>query len=99
MVYDVDMNLWSHVGYLSGEDMFNNQFSRFGFACESIEDRLYIIGGMRISRHNRNFVHALNTTEVCVLPLQGQSKFTLWHNMANMGDSEGNVLASAVLKL
>lgn len=99
MIYEDDTCSWCHVGYLSGGDMFNHQFSRFGFACESLDDELYIVGGMRISRHNRHFLQSLNTTEVCKLSSQGLSKFTLWRNAADMGDGGGNVLASAVVRL
>lgn len=99
MMYEDTANNWSHVGYLSGGDMFNNPFSRFGFACESIDDELYIIGGLRVSKQNRHFVQLLNTTEVCKLKFQGLSKYTLWQNAANMGSNEGNVLASAVMRL
>eukprot|EP00250_Pteridium_aquilinum_P010162 c19186_g1_i5 orf=288-1184(+) len=99
MMYEDGTSDWYHVGYLSGGDMFNNPFSRFGFACESIDDELYIIGGLRVSKQNKHFVQLLNTTEVCKLKYQGLSKYTLWQSGANMGSHEGNVLASAVMWL
>ncbi|KAI5057679.1 hypothetical protein GOP47_0027694 [Adiantum capillus-veneris] len=99
MMYDDVANHWYHVGYLSGVDMFNDRFWRFAFACESIDDELYIVAGLRGQKQNRHFVQALNTTEASKVRIEGPSKYTLWKNMASMGASEGIVLASAVVTL
>ncbi|MCO5569777.1 hypothetical protein L7F22_023492 [Adiantum nelumboides] len=99
MVYDDVANNWYHVGYLPGADLYNDRIVRYGFACESIDDELYIVGGLSGQKQNRNFLQALNTTEVGKVRLEGPSKYTLWQDMANMGASEGVVLASAVVRL
>ncbi|MCO5572492.1 hypothetical protein L7F22_026247 [Adiantum nelumboides] len=97
MMYDDVANNWYHVGYLPGVDLYNDRIVRYGFACESINDELYIVGGLSGQKQNRNFLQALNTTEVAKVRLAGPSKYTLWQDMANMGASEGVVLASAVV--
>ncbi|MCO5588394.1 hypothetical protein L7F22_042349 [Adiantum nelumboides] len=100
MMYLEDTNSWCHVGELSGYEMFSNQNSRYGFACESLNDELYIIGGMRLSRHYRHSVQFLSTIEACKLTSsQGVSKYTRWRNLASMGDYEGTILASAVMTM
>lgn len=97
MMYEDERNSWCHVGYLAGGEMSSSKYFRFGFACESLDNALYIVGGIRTSRQ-RHSVQFLNTVEVCKLTYQGPSKSTDWRSMASMGDCEGNVLASAVLR-
>ncbi|KAI5076342.1 hypothetical protein GOP47_0008407 [Adiantum capillus-veneris] len=101
MMYAGDTNSWSHVGELSGAEMFSNQNSRYGFACESLNDELYIIGGMRMSRHYRHSVQLLNTNEACKLTPScgGDSKYTSWRNLSSMGKCEGTIVASAVMTM
>lgn len=98
MVYDKDTNGWCHVGNLAGGDVYNRPLSRFGFACESLGEDLYIVGGRKILRHWQSLQY-LNTVEVCKLLSQRAQKSTPWRMMADMGSNEGNVLASAVLRL
>ncbi|KAH7287696.1 hypothetical protein KP509_32G069700 [Ceratopteris richardii] len=97
MMYDEITNKWHRIGYSSGGDAFNNHFSRFGFACESIDEELYIIGGFKVSKQYGSSLQALNTTEVSKVSLEQPSKYTSWRRMANMGTDKGSVLASAVL--
>lgn len=99
MLYETETNRWSHMGSLPGGDFNRHPLPRFGFACESLDDELFIIGGRRESWHDRFFMHRLNTTEVCSLRSQGKSRFLMWKNLADMGDTEGVILASAVLML
>ncbi|KAI5057686.1 hypothetical protein GOP47_0027701 [Adiantum capillus-veneris] len=98
MMYEDERNRWCHVGYLPGGELYSNRFSRFGFAFESVENELYIVGGMRISRQHRYSLQSLNTTEVCKISYKQTFKCTDWRTVVSMGDCEGNVLASAVLR-
>lgn len=100
MMYMEDTNSWCHVGDLSGEEVFSsNRRSRYGFACESLNDELYVVGGLQLSRQYRHSVQSLNSTEVCKLASlsQGQSKYTKWRNAACMAECEGIIVASAVM--
>lgn len=92
------------MGHVSGGDVYHRPFSRFGFACESLDGDLYILGGARESWQNRNRYHVqtLNTVEACsnlscrdvIAPLLLQ-----WRQVADLGECGGTVLASAVLYL
>ncbi|KAH7446989.1 hypothetical protein KP509_01G085400 [Ceratopteris richardii] len=101
MMFVDETHSWCHVGDLSGTDMFSNQSSRYGFGCVSLDKRLYIVGGMRMSKHYQNSVQCLNSIEVSDLPAssQGKSTYTKWQNLASMGNSEGTILASAVMTM
>eukprot|EP00249_Psilotum_nudum_P013221 c24225_g1_i1 orf=173-1393(-) len=101
MLYDKDKNGWFHVGHIFGSAVYNQPFSEFGFACESIDGDVYIIGGRREywHNHNRYCVQPLNSMNVCNLRSQRQSKFLWWRNAADMGNTEGTILASTVLRL
>ncbi|CAK9858870.1 unnamed protein product [Sphagnum jensenii] len=102
MAYNKDTNTWMPVGHVSGADVYNRPFSRFGFACESVHNNLYIIGGKWESWQNRSrfCVQTLNTVEVCDLQVsKNTSRFLGWRSCASMVDGGGIIAASAVLWL
>ncbi|CAM6048612.1 unnamed protein product [Sphagnum compactum] len=102
MAYNKDTNGWMHLGHVSGADVYNRPFSRFGFACESVHNNLYIIGGKWESWQNRSrfCVQTLNTVEVCDLQIsKSTSRLLGWRACASMVDGGGIITASAVLWL
>ncbi|KAH7282190.1 hypothetical protein KP509_35G017800 [Ceratopteris richardii] len=100
MMYENDGNCWCHIGYLPDAGMQVNSYPRFGFAMQSIDDKLYIVGGVRASRQCQHCAQTLNTTEVCDLSFQGGIlRICNWQSRASMDGCEGNVLASAIIRI
>lgn len=100
MSYNKEMNSWNQLGHISGGEIYNRPFSRFGFACESVENNLYIIGGTRDYTSNRtHYCSQLNAIEICDLQSAKAISQAWWKLGADMGQGKGIISASAVLWL
>ena len=98
MAYKKDVNAWSQLGHIYGGEEYAQPYSRFGFACESVGSKLYIIGGTRESSHSRyRNCTPLNAVEVCDLAEAKQYSSQLsWKMGTDMSSGGGNISASVV---
>ncbi|KAG0608262.1 hypothetical protein M758_8G092300 [Ceratodon purpureus] len=97
MAYNKDVNTWNQLGHINGGEVYARPYSRFGFACESVGRKLYIIGGTRVHSQNRNQYNTpLNTVEICDLGDAKQPSQLWWTLGADMSRSQGIMSASTV---
>lgn len=91
MLYKKEINAWHQRGSMNGG------YSRFGFACESVGSKLYIIGGTRVySQNHHRYNTPVNTVEICDLGHMKQSPSLWWTLGADMRQGHGVVSASTV---
>ncbi|KAJ7295355.1 hypothetical protein O6H91_17G065000 [Diphasiastrum complanatum] len=102
MTYEESGNYWKHVGSMGGSGSYQQLDNRFGFACISLEPKVYLVGGLREWWENyRTYnVKPVNSIEECNLSnshIVGSSKLTHWKKLASMGPGDGGVILSSVV--
>lgn len=99
MAYNTQLNNWTQLGHVNGgEEYARPCYSRYGFACESVGNNLYIMGGIREHSQSRyRYSTPLNTLEACELGGEKQPSSQLrWKRGADMCHGGGIISASLV---